>query len=79
MNYLDRFLSLYDLPSGKTWTTQLLVVVCLSIVAKMEETKVPLSVDLQVGEPKFVLGHLRSFSLPSFSCNGSGFCEVFQR
>ncbi|TYH38232.1 hypothetical protein ES332_D12G097000v1 [Gossypium tomentosum] len=39
---------------GKTWTVQLLAVACLSIAAKMEETKVPLSVDLQVGEPKFV-------------------------
>ncbi|KAK8606965.1 hypothetical protein V6N13_052717 [Hibiscus sabdariffa] len=53
-NYLDRFLSLYDLPRGKTWAVQLLAVACLSIAAKMEETKVPLSVDLQVGEPKFV-------------------------
>ncbi|XVF61535.1 hypothetical protein PTKIN_Ptkin08bG0137300 [Pterospermum kingtungense] len=54
INYLDRFLSLYDLPRGKTWTVQLLAVACLSIAAKLEETKVPLSVDLQVGEPKFV-------------------------
>ncbi|XVF15279.1 hypothetical protein REPUB_Repub09cG0137300 [Reevesia pubescens] len=54
INYLDRFLSVYDLPRGKTWTVQLLAVACLSIAAKMEETKVPLSVDLQVGEPKFV-------------------------
>ncbi|PPR95130.1 hypothetical protein GOBAR_AA25539 [Gossypium barbadense] len=43
-----------DLSRGKTWTVQLLAVACLSIAAKMEETKVPLSVDLQVGEPKFV-------------------------
>ncbi|XVE86846.1 hypothetical protein DITRI_Ditri18aG0068000 [Diplodiscus trichospermus] len=54
INYLDRFLSVYDLPKGKTWTVQLLTVACLSIAAKMEETKVPPSVDLQVGEPKFV-------------------------
>ncbi|XP_022740205.1 cyclin-D4-1 [Durio zibethinus] len=54
INYLDRFLSVYDLPRGKTWTVQLLAVACLSIASKMEETKVPLSVDLQVGEPKFV-------------------------
>ncbi|MBA0655785.1 hypothetical protein Goklo_008218, partial [Gossypium klotzschianum] len=47
INYLDRFLSVYDLPRGKTWTVQLLAVACLSIAAKMEETKVPLSVDLQ--------------------------------
>nr|XP_025651051.1 cyclin-D4-1-like isoform X1 [Arachis hypogaea]XP_025697710.1 cyclin-D4-1-like isoform X1 [Arachis hypogaea] len=54
VNYLDRFLSLYELPRGKSWTMQLLAVACLSIGAKMEEVKVPQSVDLQVGEPKFV-------------------------
>ncbi|KAJ7943712.1 Cyclin [Quillaja saponaria] len=54
MNYLDRFLSVYQLPKGKTWTGQLLAVACLSLGAKMEETTVPQSVDLQVGEPKFV-------------------------
>ncbi|XP_022752041.1 cyclin-D4-2-like [Durio zibethinus] len=54
INYLDRFLSVYELARGKTWTVQLLAVACLSVAAKMEETKVPLSVDLQVGQPKFV-------------------------
>ncbi|XP_047319169.1 cyclin-D4-1-like [Impatiens glandulifera] len=54
MNYFDRFLSMYELPSGKSWAIQLLAVACLSIAAKMEETTIPLIVDLQVGEPKFV-------------------------
>ncbi|KAF4350417.1 hypothetical protein CsatB_023927 [Cannabis sativa] len=54
MNYLDRFLSHYELPRGKAWTVQLLAVACLSLAAKMDETKVPQSVDLQVGDPKFV-------------------------
>ncbi|XP_058184965.1 cyclin-D4-1-like [Rhododendron vialii] len=54
INYLDRFLSVYELPRVKTWTVQLLAVACLSIAAKMEETSVPLTVDLQVGEPKFI-------------------------
>ncbi|XP_059307419.1 cyclin-D4-1-like [Lycium ferocissimum] len=54
INYLDRFLSLYELPRGKTWTIQLLAVACLSLAVKMEEIDVPLTVDLQVGEPKFL-------------------------
>lgn len=54
VNYLDRFLSFYELPKGKSWTVQLLAVACLSIAAKLEETKVPLSVDFQVGDPKYL-------------------------
>lgn len=54
INYLDRFLSLYELPKGKAWMTQLLSVTCLSLAAKMEETEVPLFIDLQVGEAKYV-------------------------
>lgn len=54
VNYLDRFLSSYELPQGKTWMTQLLSVACLSLAAKMEEEVVPLLLDLQVGEAKFV-------------------------
>ncbi|XP_065873308.1 cyclin-D4-2 [Euphorbia lathyris] len=53
MNYFDRFLSVYQLPD-KAWAVQLLAVACLSVAAKMEEISVPFSVDLQVGEPKFV-------------------------
>ncbi|GMI82796.1 hypothetical protein HRI_001948900 [Hibiscus trionum] len=54
INYLDRFLSAYELPKGKAWTMHLLAVACLSLAAKMEETEVPLLLDLQVGESKFV-------------------------
>ncbi|OIV93042.1 hypothetical protein TanjilG_20704 [Lupinus angustifolius] len=53
VNYLDRFLSAYELPRGKSWTGQLLAVACLSIAGKMDEIKVPQSIDLQVGEPNF--------------------------
>ncbi|XP_004489765.1 cyclin-D4-1 isoform X2 [Cicer arietinum] len=54
VNYLDRFLSVFQLPRGVSWTVQLLAVACFSLAAKMEEVKVPQSIDLQVGEPKFV-------------------------
>ncbi|TYI82682.1 hypothetical protein E1A91_D05G237400v1 [Gossypium mustelinum] len=54
INYLDRFLSAYELPKGKAWMMQLLAVACLSLAAKMEETEVPLVFDLQVCESKFV-------------------------
>ncbi|XP_008811014.1 cyclin-D4-1-like [Phoenix dactylifera] len=54
VNYLDRFLSTYELPQGKTWMMQLLSVACLSLAAKMEETEVPLLLDLQVGKSKYV-------------------------
>ncbi|XP_010926356.2 cyclin-D4-1 [Elaeis guineensis] len=54
VNYMDRFLSAYKLPEGKAWMTQLLTVACLSLAAKIEETEVPLSLDLQVGEAKYV-------------------------
>ncbi|XP_010444529.1 PREDICTED: cyclin-D4-1-like isoform X1 [Camelina sativa] len=54
MNYLDRFLSVHDLPSGKVWILQLLAVACLSLAAKIEETEVPTLIDLQVGDPQYV-------------------------
>ncbi|VVB18125.1 unnamed protein product [Arabis nemorensis] len=54
MNYLDRFLSVHDLPSGKAWIVQLLAVACLSLAAKIEETEVPMLINLQVGDPKYV-------------------------
>ncbi|KAJ0265964.1 Cyclin-D4-2 [Hirschfeldia incana] len=54
VNYLDRFLSLHDLPSGKAWAVQLLAVACLSLATKVEETNVPELKHLQVGDPLFV-------------------------
>ncbi|KAK4796084.1 hypothetical protein SAY86_028410 [Trapa natans] len=57
VNYLDRFISAYELPKGNTWSAQLLAVACLSLAVKMEETEVPPSLDLQstkVAESRFV-------------------------
>ncbi|XP_027938781.1 cyclin-D4-2-like isoform X2 [Vigna unguiculata] len=53
INYLDRFLSVYELPQ-RVWTMKLLAVGCISLAAKMEESDVPTSLDLQVGESKYI-------------------------
>lgn len=39
---------------GKGWPFQLLSVACLALAAKMEEISVPLLLDLQMKEPKFL-------------------------
>lgn len=54
VNYFDRFLSCNFLPRRNVWAFQLLSVACLSLAAKMEEPQVPLILDLQIFEPKFV-------------------------
>jgi len=48
VNYLDRFLLSSRFQNDKPWLTQLVAVACLSLAAKVEETHVPLFVDLQV-------------------------------
>ena len=48
VNYLDRFLFSFRFQSEKPWMTQLATVACLSLAAKVEETQVPLLLDLQV-------------------------------
>lgn len=48
VNYLDRFLFTLRFQNDKPWLTQLVAVACLSLAAKVEETHVPLFVDLQV-------------------------------
>ncbi|KAL9275601.1 Cyclin-D4-1-like protein [Drosera capensis] len=54
VNYLDRFLSAYEIPKGKAWTMQLLAVTCVSLAAKVEETDVPPPLDLQIVGSKFI-------------------------
>ncbi|KAI3413148.1 Cyclin N-terminal domain-containing protein [Psidium guajava] len=55
VNYFDRFLSFHSLPrEANGWAFQLLSVACVSLAAKMEEPDVPLLLDLQVFDPKFV-------------------------
>ncbi|KAL8215544.1 hypothetical protein R6Q57_022381 [Mikania cordata] len=54
INFLDRFLDVYEFPKDKAWMMQLLAVACLSLASKMEETEVPFILDLQVCEARFV-------------------------
>lgn len=54
VNYLDRFLFNFQCQRGKPWMTQLAAVACLSIAAKIEETQVPLLLDLQVEDSRYV-------------------------
>lgn len=48
VNYLDRFLASLHFQRDKPWMAQLAAVACLSLAAKVEETQVPLLLDLQV-------------------------------
>ncbi|KAE9596685.1 hypothetical protein Lal_00007940 [Lupinus albus] len=54
VNYFDRFISSLSFQMNKPWITHLTAVACLSLASKMEETHVPLLLDLQVGESRFV-------------------------
>lgn len=54
VNYLDRFLLSFQFQKDKPWMTQLTAVACLSLAAKVEETQVPLLLDLQVEETRYV-------------------------
>ncbi|KZV24963.1 hypothetical protein F511_01933 [Dorcoceras hygrometricum] len=52
--YFDRFVSSPCFQKDKPWMSQLAAVACLSIAAKVEETQVPLLLDLQVEESNYV-------------------------
>lgn len=54
VNYLDRFLFSFELQSEKPWMNHLAAVTCLSLAAKVEETQVPLLLDLQVEESRYL-------------------------
>ncbi|CAN4112165.1 unnamed protein product [Withania somnifera] len=54
INYLDRFLSSLQYQRDKPWMIQLAAVTCLSLAAKVEETLVPLLLDFQVEDAKYV-------------------------
>lgn len=54
VNYYDRFISSICFQRDKPWMSQLASVACLSIAAKVEEVQVPLLLDLQVEDSKYV-------------------------
>ncbi|KAM7470455.1 hypothetical protein LguiA_008638 [Lonicera macranthoides] len=57
INYVDRFISTLHFQNNdddKPWMIQLVAVTCLSLAAKVEETYVPLLLDLQVEDTKHV-------------------------
>lgn len=54
VNYYDRFISSICLQRDKPWMSQLASVACLSVAAKVEEVQVPLLLDLQVEDSKYV-------------------------
>lgn len=51
---------------GKAWMMQLLAVACLSLAAKMEETEIPLSVELQVKNTSQITKQSLNLSEPVF-------------
>ncbi|CAI9110230.1 OLC1v1010223C1 [Oldenlandia corymbosa var. corymbosa] len=54
VSYYNRFVLSSRFQRDKPWMNQLTAVACLSIAAKMEEIQVPLLLDLQVEDSKFV-------------------------
>lgn len=60
VDYLDRFLASFHFQKEKPWTIQLTAVACLSLAAKVEETQVPLLLDLQVSRLIWLLSLVES-------------------
>ncbi|CAI8604925.1 unnamed protein product [Vicia faba] len=54
VTYFDRFLLTFLFQKDKPWMIQLVAVTCISLAAKVEETQVPLLLDLQVQDTKYV-------------------------
>ncbi|XP_023001965.1 cyclin-D3-3-like [Cucurbita maxima] len=54
VDYFDKFLSFFHFQTDKPWMFHLAAVACLSLAAKVEETHVPLLLDLQVEVSRYL-------------------------
>lgn len=54
INYLDRFLCSFEVDNNKPWMMHITAVSCLFLAAKIEETKVPTLLDIQVVNSKYM-------------------------
>ncbi|CAN8254814.1 unnamed protein product [Cochlearia groenlandica] len=54
VNYFDRFITSRKFQTDKPWMSQLTAVACLSLAAKVEEIYVPLLLDFQVEDARYV-------------------------
>ncbi|CAJ2630548.1 unnamed protein product [Trifolium pratense] len=54
VTYFDKFILTFHFQKDKPWMLQLVAVTCISLAAKVEETQVPLLLDLQVQDTKYV-------------------------
>ncbi|GAU34397.1 hypothetical protein TSUD_217370 [Trifolium subterraneum] len=54
ISFMDRFLSVVEMLTERTWSFQLLAVGCLYLAAKIDETVVPRTVDMQMKEKKYL-------------------------
>lgn len=75
INYLDRFMSGLHFQREKPWMIQLAAVTCLSLAAKVEETQVPLLLDLQVCEQPWTFPFKSHFSITLFPVS-TDFCSL---
>ncbi|XP_074378418.1 cyclin-D2-1-like [Apium graveolens] len=89
INYLNRYLSVYEHLVEKFWSVQLVAVACLLLAAKLEDVGVPSTVDLQVADPSFIfeyqslksmeLNVLASLKWRMYACTPFSYIDFFIR
>ncbi|XP_074363950.1 cyclin-D2-1-like [Apium graveolens] len=88
INYLNRYLSVYEHLVEKFWSVQLVAVACLLLAAKLEDVGVPSTVDLQA-DPSFIfeyqslksmeLNVLASLKWRMYACTPFSYIDFFIR